>query len=282
MVDQNPARNCFFPRSVLCAAVVMVLIGLLISNVHAGFITIETSLETKILEEKLILSVTLKNIGNEPAYHEAVQVQIGKTSKTGQERPVLPIDKPFQEKLEFDLSNLKPGIHPVIVAVNFTDVNQYPLSSTSMTHFAYKTDRQPRVFGKTEPLQFKQKGKFNVVVKNLEDQPKNIRIRLVLPRELSCDDSDQRVYLKALEEKAVVFNVSNFSALPGANHAVFTLMEYDEKDVHLSLSIPGNIEIITKRKLTRTESLFILSIPMGVLLCFLGLIVYLRKRKQGE
>jgi hypothetical protein len=265
--------------STLCFIAALFFFHLLPLTAHAGLITLQTSVDVTVRDDKLTVVVTVINTGDEPAYHVAVHVEAGKETKSRDEQPVLQINKPGQSPCEFDISGLKPGIHPIIVRLDFTDANQYPFSSISVTHFTHKTNRHPQIFGKIDPVKLKREGKLHVAVKNLDDKPKNIRLRLILPRELSCTNADQQVALKPLEEKPFIFDLSNFSALPGAKHAVFALMEYEDEGSHLSLSIPGTVEIIEKRKLSKTESLWILSIPLALLLGFFGLMVYLKKRK---
>lgn len=265
-------------RSVVWVIALLPFFHALAASAHAGFITMQTSVETKILNNRLNVIVTTANTGDEPAHHVAVHVEVGKNLKSSEEQPVLQIKAPRQSRFEFDVSGLKPGVHPIIVRVDFTDANQYPFSSISVSHFTHKTNLHPLVFGKTGPVALKRGAKLHATVKNLDDKLKNARIRLILPRELSCTDADRSIVLKPLEEKIVAFDLSNFSALPGAKHAVFALLEYEEKDTHLSISIPGTVEIIEKRKLTKTESLLILSIPLALLTGFFGLLFYLKKK----
>ncbi len=246
----------------------------------AGYITIETAVQTTLKEDALTVSVGLANNGDEPAHNVRISVETGGNSQAGDIRETLGVKERLKEEFHFMLTFQNPGKYPVIIRTDFADANQHPFSALSLKLINYRKTVSPRVFfHRPERLEIAKKGELKLKLKSLDESERDVTVRLILPKELGASAPEKRVRIAPRKEKEISFVISNFSAFVGARQPVFALLEYDEGNIHCSVSTMNIIEIIEKEKLTRKMAITILGIPVGLLLLFL-LILRIKKIKD--
>ena len=118
-------------------------------------------------------------------------------------------------------------------------------------------------------------------MKNLDEQEKDVTVRLIVPKEISSQEPSTKITLGAREEKNLFFLISNFSALVGAKYPIYALMEYDDNDKHYAVSSKSTVEIIEKKKLSSSYRFILIGIPVGLLLIY-SLYIIIRKRKATK
>jgi hypothetical protein len=251
-----------------------------ISTSYARYITIDSSLQTRIEGDVLNVFVEITNNGDEFAYDVFIHAEVGDQSKVSNMKKELRIKESFQTNFTFQLSFKKSGNYPVFIKINYSDLNKYSFSALSMTHINYKENVYPQIFGKMENVEIVKEGKARLLLKNLDEQKKAVDIRLILPKELSSPENMKKVMLQPKEEKSLVFTISNFSAFVGTKTAIYVIMEYENNQTHFSTSLMSSAEIIEKRKLTDKERLLLLGIPIFLFAVFFSISIYRRKRKK--
>lgn len=276
-------NNHYFKKNIILALFLLIYLYLTISISYAAFITIDSKVDTHFENDQLTIRVELTNRGDEPAHNLVVNTEVGNYSKTSKPSDILEVNKVFQTEFDFHISFDKPGNYPVVVRMDFADVKGYPFSFLSLTHFSYKEEVLPNVFAVMEPLQIAKKGKLHLRMKNLDAEEREVRVRLIVPREISAASPIKVIKLEPMDEQEISFPVSNFSALVGADYAIYTLMEYEDKERHYSSSATSSIKIIEKHKLTRKQTYLLLGLPLGLLILFaLFVICWKRKKDKGS
>ncbi|ETR73656.1 MAG: hypothetical protein OMM_00800 [Candidatus Magnetoglobus multicellularis str. Araruama] len=251
-----------------------------ISTSYARYITIDSSLQTRIEGDVLNVFVEITNNGDEFAYDVVIHAEVGDQSKVSKMKKELRIKESFHTNFSFQMSFNKPGNYPVFIRINYSDLNKYSFSALSMTHINYKEDVYPQIFGKMEKVEIVKEGKARLLLKNLDEQKKAVDIKLILPKELSSPDNIKKVMLQPKEEKSLIFTISNFSSFIGTKAAIYVIMEYENNHKHFSTSLMSSVEIVEKYKLTDKERLLLLGIPICLFAVFLSITIYRRKRRK--
>lgn len=277
----HPLSSIFYPlSSILCLLLFFTSIS------SARYITFDTTVRTTAKTEQgrdiLGVSVELTNNGDEPAYSVRIHAEAGGHSQAGPVIPILGVKSLLREEFEFDLSFGKFGKYPVLVRTDFADANQHPFSALSLSLINYRGAASSKIFfDKPEPLEIAKKGELCLKVKSLDEEERDINVRLILPKELDAAEPARKIRVSPRNEKDVCFAVSNFSALVGSAQAVFGLLEYDDEENHFSASVMNTVKIIEREKLTWKAKFTILGIPVGLLILFL-LILAIRKMRRNR
>ncbi|OGL40471.1 MAG: hypothetical protein A3C43_00775 [Candidatus Schekmanbacteria bacterium RIFCSPHIGHO2_02_FULL_38_11] len=213
------------------------------SPARGGYITIETKTSTTIAGNTMKISVETKNKGNEPAYNVEIISSVQSDTRSSKIKEILNVEETYKSEMDFNLRLDNPGRYAAVIYVNYTDANQYPFSAISCLQFSFGENVSSQVFAKSADVEMNNKGKFLLNIKNLSEKDKEVQIRLIVPKELSPDNSLKKVSLKARSGEEIRFTINNFSALPGSNYQVYSIMEYIESGKHYTSIVPGTIKI---------------------------------------
>lgn len=214
---------------------------------EGSYITIET--ETKVTVEKNAAQVHIEvvNKGDEPAYN----VRIGAEAAGRNEKGPLMDQLGQDEKAELDfkapLSYEKPGKYPVVVTVDYTDLNRYPFTALSIAYVDYRERVVGRVVGELSVPPVTDRGTVRVKVKNLEQAKKSVAIRLVLPKEFINSQPARSLEIEPGREETAEFELSNISALQGSQYQIFALLEYEDDQYHYTNALTGTMEVVEKK-----------------------------------
>jgi hypothetical protein len=170
------------------------------------------------------------------------------------------------------------------VTVSYTDANQYPFSALSIPTLVNKETTAPKILGILRGSDFASQGTTELVVKNLDDQPKTINMHFVLPKELSSTDLDREIPLGPRAEVKIPLKVKNFSALPGSSYPVYAVLEYELGDIHFTSTAAGTVRIVRKDFVRDNKTLLI---GVGILLALAFVYinvrsVLLRRKRKGH
>jgi hypothetical protein len=238
---------------------------------QGSFISMETKTSTTLQENTLVVKVTVTNKGDEPAYSVQVVVEAHDKSASTPVKDVLKINESYEVETTFDMDIQMVGRYPLIVTVDYADLNQYPFSAISSSYFVYKEDVGPKIHGKIEGVGISKSGRLVLVMKNLLDTEKKIKVKLVVPRELSVTEPILEVELGSKSEREIRFDIKNFSALVGSSYQVFAVMRYDDDDKHCTVTIPGMIKIMERADFLKTYKWVFIGVGIALLVVFLVL-----------
>jgi len=228
---------------------IILLIFLFIPHlVSAGIISLTTTVSTDIMtEDSTKIHVKLLNSGDEPAYN--VQMSLLLSSSFNSE-PIfietLNPNEPFEADFDVTLTEeIIPGNYPIVILTDYADANGYPFSSVSPSFIVYQTRKLSKVSGGIPTLSLSGKKSKNLIlnIRNLDDIPHDVEVKLFLPRELKVVDEERTLSIGAKDEEQLNFEVSSLSALTGSSYIVLASMEYEYEDSHYSSFGRGVIKI---------------------------------------
>ena len=241
----------------------------------AGSLKVETQATVKTKKDRLEVTASAHNRGNEAAHNVQTSILFLDKRLESPIRPVLGANESEVFHVEKVISGIKPGRYPLTVLVDFQDANQYAFSALVGTTFHYEKDVNPDLLCVVNSLVMGENDELRVQVRNLGVESRHIRATILLPKELSAPKTETDFEIAPRGEKTVFFEVVNFSALPGATYPVFCFLEYDSKETHYTAVANTVIEIVEKQNwLGRTVWLWI------GLAIFLGMVIILYQFKK--
>ena len=194
------------------------------------------------------MNITLINSGDETAYDVGLSfiTPDGISSEDFFVGNLIP-NVPFNSTVYVNLSdNMTPGRYNVAIITDYRDANNYPFSAISVKPVMVKRSTISKLSCIISVLTIAGNGNgdLKLVVRNLDNVPHNVRIRLFLPRELKIDNNEVRIELKPKDSKELKFRVENLAALPGSSYFVFASLDYEEGALHYSSVGTGIIKIV--------------------------------------
>jgi hypothetical protein len=244
----------------------------LVGAVCASFISLQTSVSSKVDGDILKSLIKVVNKGDESAYNVQAEIRVGGKKVLAEKKPELMVDQEYTAMREFKLKVDKPGDYPLVVVMHYTDANQYPFSALNVQTFSYQKAAPPsEVFGSMDSVSFFKEGKLKLTLKNSGDTAQKVMTYLVVPRELSVDKNLVETIIPAKGKKQLVFELENFSALSGSNYQVFAVTEYNDKDGYHQTNIrPGMIKIVETRQILGISYNVVIIILIGLALLFIA------------
>ena len=244
---------------------------LIIQTVSATFISITTTITTDTMTGGIAKThVKLLNSGDETAYNVQVSL-ITDTFKTDQIY-VGNLDPkiPFEGNLNITKTKEIPsGSYPLVVLTDYSDANGYPFSSVSPTYMTYKNPTVSKVSGAFSELSLsgKESKKIELTLRNLDSSQHDLKVKLILPRELKVVNDNKNLSIGSKEEKKLDFDVSSFSALAGSSYVVLASIEYDDNNLHYSSFAQTMVKIIEEK------SPFTFNIPSWLPILIVGILI---------
>jgi hypothetical protein len=277
MKPYSPAKSGFVLAMIFLFIVVSTPVG-------ASYITMDTQTSPSYDGKRFKMTVDVTNRGDESAYNVQVSADINGQVKTTPPKNNLEIKGKHSVEIDADLALTKAGRYPVVVNVDYTDANQYPFSAMTITHFVYRENLPSQIFGTLQNIEISTGGSLALSLKNLDEKPKDVMVRLVLPKELSSSNLTRTIPVKGKSEEKVHFDVKNFSALPGSSYSIFAIMGYDEGDLHYSASVGGNIKVTAEQGFVKSNQRLLIgvAVALGVIFVYFNIRAFWgRKSKLG-
>ncbi len=241
----------------------LILIGS--TQAFASYISLQTSVSSKVVNDVLQVTVSAVNKGDESAYNVQAEVRVGDQKVLAEGLQELEIDSTYKVSGKFKLGKIIPGQYPLIVVMHYADANMYPFSALNCQTFLYKTKDLPNdVFGAVKSTKFWKTGKLKLTLKNLADSTINATANLITPRELTVEQGPGKIALSAKGSKSVEFKLENFSALSGSSYQVFAISEYEKDSRHITTITPGIVKIVETQNILGISYIYLI-VVLGVL-----------------
>lgn len=219
-----------------------------ISAVNAGFITITTHTSLTVTDNRIKVKVVVTNDGDEPAYNTQIHVNENHRTQVSPVKQILTVKESLEYEFQYDLVQIKHGRYPILININYTDINQYPFTAATGTYYAYGDDTVSQVFGTTSNISLSTQSTLPLLLKNMDESPRELTIQFVVPKELSIQDKTKEIILQPRSELIATFGLRNFSALPGSRYQAFFIIEYEDESRHYSNIVPCFITIEAPKK----------------------------------
>lgn len=244
----------------------LVIIG--ICPASASYISLNTTVTSKVEKDSLKVTVSTVNKGDESARNVQAEIRVGEDKYLDEKREEIGVNQIYTASAVYDLKNKKPGQYPLLIIMHYADANQYPFSALNAQTFSYKAKDLPsEIFGKIRTSTFWKKGKVELTLKNMGDSELSVSTKIIVPRELTVEKDSQENDIPSKSEKRLSFAVENFSALSGSSYQVFAVSEYEKDGLHRTSITPGMVKI--------EESRQILGISYTAVIVFIILLLFI-------
>jgi len=235
-------------KILLIAALVIILV----QTSSATYISMSSRIQVErvVNQGNTPVNVSVVNLGDEAAY--SVQLTLilpeGFNSEShyiGNMPPKVPVEKIFDVTLPEDVL---PGKYVIGLIIDYSDANGYPFSAISPGNLVIKEPSASKVTGAIDEVTIgtKGEGKLKVKLRNLDNKAHDVKVRLMLPRELNVDLEENVVYMPAKSEEEVTFKISSFGALAGSKYVAMAAIESTD-DMHYSSIARGFISIVEEK-----------------------------------
>lgn len=243
---------------------------ILLPFADATYITLQTSLQSSQGES----SITITNKGDEPAYNLQLTLTSPSSIEKSEPKPSLDVNEEFSTIIRTGSSGLLPGTYPLILNIDYTDGNSYPFSAISVSLFNNKEATNPGLVTAIEPVTLSGSDKIKLKIKNLDETDKKLKIRIIVPKEITAED-EKLLPLAARDEASASFRIKDFSARPNSVYAVFAIIEYEQDGRHYTSISPTSVSIVKS-----------LNVPANILITSLAVLlaIYIiyRVRRKNE
>ena len=247
---------------------------------HAGNISITTQQTAHLDGETLHVEISFGNTGDEAAHAVAPLVRFGGKEVRGQRVETLQPNTTVKDMLTLDVGRLTPGTWPYVVAIDYTDANQYPFQAVQGGRLTVGNPPPPKIsIASMKAGKLAKETNLAVEMKNLEGVARTVSLRVMPPDGIEAAPATTEVSFEPWQEKTLDVTLTNRTALAGSRYPVFAAPEYDADAVHYAVMGQGMVEIVPSETLVDRfgSSLWIGAIGLGVL--FVAL-VGLRARRS--
>jgi len=218
------------------------------------------------MEESVRVNVITANVGQEAAKNIQVHAIFQDTVRSSKVLPSLKPGQTYKSFIDIHPKLALPGSYPVEVRVDFHDLNDYLFTSLAHASFIYKEAVNIQVFVRPTEAELTGKAKLNLEVLNMDQADREVRIRLLVPRELQVKPAEQTLRLKGGGKQKVTFKLKNFSAIEGSAYPVFSFLEYEADGRHYSNVAESRVQVTAGQNFfeKHTSALIIVIAALGL------------------
>ncbi len=212
---------------------------------EAKSITIATTPTIELRDGTLVARVHVANDGDDTAQSVTVKLRFRGAEARGSTHATLGPGASFDEALSLPAADVAEGRWPYVLAVDYTDLNQYPFQALQVGLVTSGNPPPAKVVVRdvtAPPLATT--GTLTVNLKNLSNAAHAVTTSVVLPDGLEARTPTTSFSLTPWEERAVAVPVVNRAVLAGSRVAVFATVEYDDGAVHETALARGAVEVV--------------------------------------
>lgn len=245
----------------------------------ASYISLNTTLASKVENNNLKVMVSVINKGDESAYNVQAEFRFGQKVILAEKKTELPVNSSYQAQATIPIPKMtKPGTYPLVLVMHYTDANQYPFSALTCQTFVFQKEAVSPLFGQIKPATFSVAGKLHFTVRNFSNEEIKTKTYLVAPRELTVVEENLQLIIPPKSEQSSTFNVKNFSALSGSTYQVFAISEFEDQGLHYTIIAPGTVKIIEDKALWGVNLNLLISILAVLLIIFVAAQFFRREK----
>ena len=147
----------------------------------------------------------------------------------------------------------------------------YPFSIVSPHSVVYLNGENSYVSGSIETVELVEGGSEEImlVINNLGNTPKNIKVRLYLPNELKTEEEERSVTLGSRDKKEIKYRIESSGALPGSSYSILASLEYDS-GYHYTSFANGLVKIIEDKEVLGISYSLVIVILITLMIIFVS------------
>lgn len=249
----------------------------MLANVSAyGQISLTLRAEVTTYPDRLEAAIFVSNQGREEA--RDIELHVGPPGDvTLPSQAVLAPGSSYEGRVSVPVTIGVPGRYPLRVTVQYRDMNGYPFSAILCANFFRGEETTSELFGTIAAEPLEGSGRLRVRLKNLARERRDFSLEMFTPRELSCADPG-KLSLDAGEEREVVVELQNFSALAGSRYPVYAIAQYEREGRHYTAILTTTVQVAAAVGLFARYRTWLVVAVVAMLL--IGIISVLMKRRR--
>jgi hypothetical protein len=247
---------------------------------QAGNISITTTRNAHLEGMMLVVEVTVGNTGDEAAHAVTPLVRFAGKEARGKRVESLPPNATIEDTVSLEVGELGLGTWPYVVAVDYTDANQYPFQAIQLGRLVVGNPLPAKIAVSSMTAgKLAKTAEITLQVKNLEGTARTASVRIVPPDGIEAVPAVSDMTFEPWQEKALTIALTNRTALAGSRYPVFAAVEYESDGMHFGVLGQTVVEIVPSETIVDRfgGSLWIGAAALGVLFLVL---VGLRSRRS--
>jgi uncharacterized repeat protein (TIGR01451 family) len=238
-------------KKTLIILIILAFVGLS----EASFISLTPGIDNEnvVTGNESVLTFTLSNSGDEPAYDVVISLflPVGMRSEdlfAGR----LDDNSSFSGRFRIRLDDtILPGAYSIPLMVDYKDANGHPFSAVYSFSQVVRQAAFSKVTPRFDDLEITDRGggDLKLSLRNLDEKAHQVKVKFFLPRELRSDEEEKIVSVSGKSDSDTAFSVSSFDALAGSSYAVFAVVSYEEDGIHYSTYSSGIVKVVAEKPL---------------------------------
>jgi len=173
-----------------------------------------------------------------------------------------------------------PGTYVLGLLTHYADANEYPFSSINARLLNYKNPTSSAVSGIMNNIELdKVASTLEITLRNRDEKPHNIKLKLLLPDELQIDQQTAEATIEPGQEKQIQTKITPSGALPGSTYPIIATTSYNENGQQYSTIIRG---VITIKQTTKNPMPIPIWVPPAILAVIIGFLIYRRVARKTK
>jgi hypothetical protein len=178
-------------------------------------ITLVIATTNTVLEKQLQCHVRVTNKGDEAASNLRVRVEFHGQRQASAPLPELGLGQSHDASFTLPLSDAVRGRHSLAIFVDYSDAAGYRFSTPSHAELIVGEDNPPKLQAAMGNVELGSEAVLKLRVKNLDSTSRLLKLKLVLPREITSPQSESEMVMAGLGEQALQFPLRNNAAAAG-------------------------------------------------------------------
>jgi len=211
---------------------------------YAETINIQSHLSVITRQDKIDVRLIIKNKGNTAAYDIVSRIRFLGELKESDLIHFLSSGCSETISMVFDLQKNIEGDYPLIVEIQFHDMNLYPFYSLRCSPIHIRSQKlTSRLAVGVSDVELSAQNSINVKIANEDNLDKYISVQLIIPNAFVCENNTKLMFLQKGQSADMDYCISKKDALPATTHIGYVLITYKVNTISYSQVTPFNIYV---------------------------------------
>ena len=246
------------------------LLGVLFASdlqCKASFLRLAAVPACSFRENRLTVTVSISNEGDEAAHQLVAEALLGAARGTSPVRPVLDAGHSYRTTIEMTCPHIDKGIHTVILKVRCTDRTGYPFTSLATVPLvtAIPAETGEPIGASLAPATMKHLCTADLTITNRTSEVIEASVHVFLPDELACPVPNRRLTVPPRSLHRESIEMHNTSALRGSRYAIVAVVNCSSKGLHHSAVASSQAHITPRTSPLVTQRPLLLAVLLGTI-----------------
>jgi hypothetical protein len=210
----------------------------------ADTLNLQSQLSIITKKDKISILLNISNTGPATAYD--IVLRINFLGESRESKTIHCLGPNFDEaiSMEFDLQKHMKGDYPLIVEIQFHDMNLYPFYSLRCSPIHIHSQKQKRSLNVHVPdIKLSDQNNIGVQIVNLEKLKKQITVQMIVPGAFFCEKNTRIRSLPKGQSVDIEYCILKKEALPDTIHNGYVLITYEDNSIAHALITPFKIYV---------------------------------------